>query len=309
MTDDERRRFDRLNKVFVVSAGRTGTNFLGLQLGKILPGAFSVHEPDRVDPGEWRDLLGKLARQGFGRLIVGKALGIYGSRNLSLMRVSGAISAKAMFERFLAERRWVLRHADEASLESNPQLFGLGEDLAGLPGAKVAFFVRDPRTWVPSWMGKRWFGPTDWMEKIGRLGFKRLNPSIAGEPDVPWGEYGPLEKLCWTWRCMNRMFLRASRQGRANVALFRYEDVFEHRHEETIREFVGFVSHRGCVEEQAARLVDLMRERINPRKDKGPRLYETWSRGEKRALEELCGGLARELGYEFRHYEFRQTVQ
>ncbi len=297
LAPDERRRFDGLQKVFVVSAGRTGTQFFGVQLGRLLPGCFSVHEPDRVDPTDLKDFLPKLNAQGPWRLVFGKALGLNGTRNLSLQRIEGRLSGPQAVDRLLAERSWVLSRCLETYAESNPQLFGLVPELIGLPRSRVAVFVRDPRTWVPSWMGKRWFGPQDWMERVGLLGMRRLNPAITGQSDPGWTGRGLLEKLCWTWWDMNQRFVDALAAAGDRAGWFRFEDVFIQRDPEQLTRLVALLAPEADHQPLIARLSELLDERFNARAAIGPRLFESWSKDEQTVLMSRCGPLARQLGY------------
>ncbi len=289
-------RFAGLDKTWILSAGRTGTRFFGEKLGPLLPGLLSVHEPDRVDPGLWKETLFKLRQQGPRRLVLGKALGLFGTRNLSLSRIRGRLSRDVALDRLLLERRWVLEGNPRAYLESNPQLFGLGPDLLDLPRSWVVVLVRDPRSWLPSWMGKRWFAPNDWVERLGVLGLQRLNPTMLGQ-ESDWARWTPLQKLAWTWNDMNARLLRLFKDRPKDCRLYRFEDLFEDRDKKTLDEFLDFVSWGRADEQTREALGRAFGEKINVREAEGPRLYENWSAEEKNFLKSVCGKLAEELGY------------
>ena len=223
---------------------------------------------------------------------------MFGTRNLSLGRIAGRFGQDTVLDRLLLERRWVLDANPRAYLESNPQLFGLGQDLLDLPRSRVVVLVRDPRTWLPSWMGKRWFGNKDWMDRFNILGFKRLNPAMLGQ-QANWDRWTPLQKLAWTWNDMNSRFLRLHKDRPADCRLIRFEDLFEQGDQKILDEFLDFVSWGRADEQARQALKRSLGQKVNVRQAVGPRLYESWSAEEKNWLKTACGELAEELGYRY----------
>ncbi len=295
-TPEERQRFTDLDKVFIVSGGRTGTTFLGVQLARALPGAFSVHEPDRLSPDDLPDVFRKLRQQGPVQLLAGKLLGVSGTRNLSLHRLDGTLDGATAIDRLIAERRWALPLAERVYIEANYQLFGLIPDLVGLPRTRVAVLLRNPRSWVESWLGKRWFSKSDLMANVNVLGFKRLSPRTLGEPMDDWKSWGRLEKLCWTWANMNQRFADCAEATPEHVRLFLFEDIFERRDPEALRELLEFTAPGIDLDAIVARTTQLLEERINASRAKSHPFAE-WPDEEQDVLLQMCGPLARRLGY------------
>jgi hypothetical protein len=59
--------FEKINKVFIISSGRTGTEFFGENIKKLSPNFLSIHEPDRISIEKRRlnQAFGRLLKQGF----------------------------------------------------------------------------------------------------------------------------------------------------------------------------------------------------------------------------------------------------
>ena len=76
--------FNNTNKIFIISAGRTGTKLFGDYLDKIIPDSLSLHEPDTINLLNFKSLLKKIKRQSISELLILKSLGYLGSRNISL---------------------------------------------------------------------------------------------------------------------------------------------------------------------------------------------------------------------------------
>lgn len=96
-----RKILEDMDKIFIISAGRTGTMFLAHNLKKIMPGTISLHEPDKVSINNLKRLKEEIKRQGFFNSIILRALGINGSGNLSIKRISGKINSERALNIFL----------------------------------------------------------------------------------------------------------------------------------------------------------------------------------------------------------------
>ncbi|MEQ8820382.1 MAG: hypothetical protein RLY93_09055 [Sumerlaeia bacterium] len=290
--------FLNLRKTFIISAGRTGTQFFGDLASELVPGCFSIHEPDKVDwhtlsrDERWR----RLRQQGVVRPYLLKALGTSGARNHSLNYLEGRISEKEAIERFIKDRKWIVGDR-KLYVESNAQLFGLGNLLAELPNSHVLFFVRHPKTWVSSWLSKVWYSEKDILTRIDRGGLRRLTPDNAGIACPEWPDYSRAEKLAWTWLTMNRLFAELNAEGRKNVALFRYEDVFLERKDQELHRLLVALSHGLVSGDEAGRLRQMLDQKINVR----PRQSENEEEGLENWLRaDLLSGvkdLMETLGY------------
>ena len=76
--------------VFIVSGGRTGTQFLGDRLSLAIENSYSVHEPD-ILPISVKRVGGRLRTFGLWNMVFGKALGLSGIRVLGQRAITGTI--------------------------------------------------------------------------------------------------------------------------------------------------------------------------------------------------------------------------
>ncbi len=280
-------RFETIPKTFIVSAGRTGTQFFADTLGPLVPGCLGVHEPDKIDlhtlgPGP---LLRRLARQGVWRPLVLKSLGLSGARNHSLNRLAGRIGRDEAVARLVADRKWLPSGA-KLYVESNAQLFGLVDDLARMENARVLVVVRDAGEWIRSWRGKRWYSERDWLARIDVLGLRRLSPRNAGVAEPAWDRWNRASKLAWVWCFMNESFVQAAAEDPRTVRLVRFEDVFLRRDADVIGPMLDHVSHGTMTDDAKTRFMDCLATKINagrtaeplPEEDIAPELLDRIAR-------------------------------
>ncbi|MEM9047953.1 MAG: hypothetical protein AAGC92_04475 [Pseudomonadota bacterium] len=113
--------------VLNASGGRTGTQFFGDMLGRIVADCYSEHEPDMI-AGFSRLSLARVRRFGRWHMVLGRALGRTGVRSLGQALLEGRIEPQICVERLRSGR--VRLHA----------------------GARLAGVIRDPRSWIASWL-------------------------------------------------------------------------------------------------------------------------------------------------------------
>lgn len=216
-----------VRKVFIVSGGRTATTLFGKRLGDTFSNVFSIHEPDRVDLTSSSALASAAAvlRQGVFRMGLLKALGRAGTRNLSLRRLQGLVDQSRAQEWFLADRRHLGAIDEAVYAEANYQLFGVIEDCLAFPNSTAILVLRDPLTWIQSWLKKKWYGPEDRLTRIDALGFKRITPANVGLTNADWDRYDRTEKLAWVWGFLAERFVELEADNPEHVALFRFEDL------------------------------------------------------------------------------------
>lgn len=220
-------RNPEVRKTFIVSGGRTATMLFGNRLSEAYADVFSVHEPDVVELTRHgvRKSAGQLARQGLLRMGLLKSLGLAGTRNLSLRRLQGRIDEQQTLEWFLKDRRHLGDIETPFYIEANAQLFGITEDLLRLPNTNVVLIIRDPGTWIESWLKKKWYSERDLLTRVDKLGFRRITPENVGLEESGWDSFQRVEKLAWVWGFLARSFrqLEAAHPDRACV--LRFEDV------------------------------------------------------------------------------------
>lgn len=293
MMDDQEKYYG-----FIVSAGRTGTAFFGDVLSEIIPGAFSVHQPDVVE-GFDRTTFDRIRTFGWYHMVIGRLLGRTGIRNLSQRYLSGRMSRHDVV-RALHRQRGPYYHTIDSDyiVESNLQWYGLLPVLSDAYAKyRVVGLVRDPRTWVTSVrnLGTQ-FGRGD---LVTRLGFKRLDPDLIGDREyiAKWPDMTPFEKNCWQWTTLNSL-IHAYVLESSSARLFRYEDLFlADDRVDRLREMLDFMTHfpdRDFHYDLDGKVLDTPRNASKRRPFAG---WRDWNKTQARQLQQICGPLMEALGY------------
>lgn len=282
----------------IASGGRTGTAFLGQFLSEMVPESFSVHEPD-VWPGLGREALHRIGVFGLKHMVLDRLRGRSGFRNLSLRRIRGELTAEETVDEIHRQRiAYYESRSQPLVVESNYQCFGIVPEFRrAFPNSRVAALVRHPETWVASYLdyGTRRGG----RDRVQRWGQSRLHPAMVGDEEYVgrWDGMSRFERLCWDWKAINGALVRGARSDQV-VRLFRYEDLFlASDREDEFREFLAFLTDFGDHSYDIQFDPDALRQRVNvrPARSRGDALNAV-SRPE--ALEEICGDLMAELGYD-----------
>jgi hypothetical protein len=253
--------------LFVVSTGRTGTQFLADLFGRL--GARASHEPRP----KWLRLA-------------------------SNAHVAGRLSSEQAARLVARVRRQeVERPGAPPWVESSCLVYGLVKPLLDtFPDAHVVQVVRDPRTYVTSAMG--WGAYRAAGRPLNVVPFRRLAPTQfrpRSRRRLDWAGEGQFERLCWAWAAMNRS-MREQGAGSPRFSVVRYEDLFDPvRSGPTLRslcELVGFAANDATLSRLAAR-------RINAGK-RTPEIPEwsRWSLPERARLVRECAGEAWHYGYD-----------
>lgn len=283
--------------VVIVSGGRTGTRFLGERLSSMIEGGYSVHEPDLLDfSGRFWP---SIRRFGLYHMTLGRVLGRTGIRNLSQRFLAGRMDVPQLVAALQKQRLSYFNSLEaELVIEANYQWYGaLPAVPEAFPRYKVLVIVRDPRTWVRSWLNfGGHYGPGDWLKW---LGVRRLDPRMMGDREFAedWGRMSPFQKLCWDWKTIYSVLGDFVAKDEHTMVI-RYEDLFlgedSHRHFEDMLKFVTsfddrsfeFTFDRNSLSERVHASVD-------GRKDQ----WERWDASDASYLERLCGPLMRTFGY------------
>jgi len=293
--------FDKKHKVFIVSAGRTGTKFFAETLPQIIPDCYATHEPDNIKI-ERPNLISNIVKQvkeqgGITNLILLKALGLTGARNLSLRRLNNRLDSHSVINRFRRERQWTEKISCSTYVESNHQLFGFSEDLLQLTNTKIIYLIRNPFVWIRSCMNfsQSWYGNKDLLTIINFLGFKRITPNNIGIRDVPWHEYSQCSKLAWLWNCLNSIFYKVSSHHR-NAWLFRYEDIFTQKDSETIHTFLKLlISDKNTLKESYSTFMRSLGKKIHSGYVRN--IEWDFSPKELDSVRKICGSLMKKFDY------------
>jgi len=288
-------------KSFIISAGRTGTEFFGKNLKLLNSNFYSIHEPDRISFTNIRrpELLNKFKYQGFWNLIIFKGLGLTGTRNISLKRINNLFSKDKVIKKINNERKWINLKNYNVYIESNWQLFGLIKDLISIYNSKVIIIFRDPREWVRSFMNwGYWYDSKDLLSKIDILGFKRISPKNVGIKNSNWKNYTRFQKLCWVWNFINSNFYNLLYESDCqNIRSYFFEDIFIKKNETIIRDFLHFTLDKYFKEHYVNQLFQLLQKKAGQSIKKDFSLWIEWDKKSCQDLNYFCGDLMQKLGY------------
>lgn len=284
--------------VIITSSGRTGTRFFGDFLSSMVPGAYSVHEPDVVEGFSHRTWQ-RIKTFGPYHMLLGRLLGRTGIRNLTQQFISGRIDCRELVQRLRRQRSAYYRNLPgDPIIESYSQWYGI---LPAVPELfahyRVVALVRDPRTWVASCMNfGAPFGPRD---LVSRLGFKRLDPIIAGDADYAglWPKMSRFERISWTWNAINGRLLSFARRD-PHARIYRYEDLFlgedRTRQLADLMQFITSFPDRSF----SAEFDDaVLQRRHHASTRQAFPDWPGWSADQARQLFGICGPLMSALGY------------
>jgi hypothetical protein len=273
--------------------------FFGELLGTMIPDAFSVHEPD-VFVGFERRTVDRIREFGFWNMVIGRALGRTGAR---------ALSEKMMAQKIdpAAARQWVHRIRDRyysaidalLVIESNSQWYGALPALrAAYLDCKIIGVVRDPRSWVRSWINEG--GRHDQRDRVLGYGCERLCPAMVGDEAYAarWKSMDTFAKLCWEWKTLYREIDRFV-AGAQNAMMFRFEDLFlsatSRSHATELLNFICTWPERTYhFELNESSWAKPVNESVPSRLDE----WRSWSPNRARCLQEICRGrLLKSYGY------------
>lgn len=281
---------------FIVSAGRTGTTFLGNTASKVIEGCFSVHEPDNLSVNASLNIQ-RIREFGLWHMVFGRMLGLTGPRSVGTRYLLGS-TTKAQARRQIEKMRseYFARQDSPLIIESNPQWHYAIELIPGVwPDAKMAIITRDPRTWIQSWMQKgvrhtridlaRYFPPG------------RVKPGVIGESGWAkrWHKLSTFGRLAWEWQNVNgRLMKHAEHNPLCRV--FRYESLFGNQARTEMEELVEFLAHHKSRQYRYDIPDDFTRVRHHASSGQFPD-WRNWPSDKARLVESLCGVLMGRLGY------------
>ncbi|BCO33066.1 hypothetical protein TspCOW1_31690 [Thiohalobacter sp. COW1] len=213
----------------VVSGGRTGTAFLGKNLGRVFPDSVAFHEPDTIHQRHLvEDTRWVVANFGIYQGLVGKMLGRTGLRHISDKYVAGRMTGDEAAHQVIKHRQrfYAAQHAG-LIIESNYAFYGL---LPVLPRVfsnyKVVGIVRNPESWIRSYLKKNdRYGGRDYVSMLGL----RINPEMIGDRPAAekWKSMNAAERLAWFWTLVYSRIADAADRD-PNIDIYRFEDLFYH---------------------------------------------------------------------------------
>lgn len=279
--------------VFIASGGRTGTNFFGEHLAKVIDHCWSEHEPDLLatDPAL---ALPRLRKFGVWHMFLGRLLGITGLRVVGYRYMVGASDRKGTIRKLRSQRaRYHASIEQDLIVESNFRYWMVAPILRdAFPGSRLVGMVRDPRSWVASWIRHRPLRHT-----TGFLGWFPQGPLTPADVDDEewagkWAELDQFGRLLWDWRIVTRQLDRAKALS-GNTRLYRFEDVFGDGGQ-SMKDLLEFVTFEGkyMVGDLDGFLDHKSNASAGPRDD-----WQNWSDERIRLLDAICGEQMRIYGY------------
>jgi hypothetical protein len=265
---------DKFEKVVVVlSTGRTGTQALAHYFNTCYDNVTALHEPKptrhfRVMSN--RAMAGKLSKDTAVRTLV------------------------------RSRRRLVEKITRPVYIESNWYLYGFLDALKEVFGRpKVLHVVRDPRTFIPSYLN---YGTFSGLKKVATtfLPYWYLRPEqVEKNPTKTWSQLTQPERLAFHWHVVNREIDRGAGLYGDDYLLLRYEDVFprklaEHETPPGLARLLGWV---GLPPND--RLLEMMRDKkMNASRNRGFPKWEEWDGPTRDAVLAMCGDQMRQYGYD-----------
>lgn len=287
--------------IFITSTGRTGTNFFGNSMMHMIDDCISVHEPDVFAYRLPLKTFKRIRKFGLLKMTVGKFLPRYSFKGLGVARVSGRISdtdAVMCLQQMRYDTFKNLR--GNVYLEANAQLSEVADILPlAFPNARIVYILRDPRSWVRSWMNmaKFIYSPYDI-----RSWFKNMRLTPFHFKDDPyqkrWKKMTRFEKLCWLWVRSSEYALECAEKKEA-VKVFMFEDLFEKSgNYEIMEQLFQFITEfpDGFKANWTLRR-DILKEKTNVTVRDGFPEWTEWTSEQAKLLDEYCGSLMRKLGY------------
>ena len=281
---------------FIASGGRTGTQFFGDMLGKVIDDCHSEHEPDMV-AGASLLTLDRIRRFGVWNMVAGRLLGQTGTRVIGQRYLEGRITPEATAERLKAQRNAYHGRIPETLVIESYSAWWMVADQIGTiwPGARVAGILRDPRDWITSWLrheARRRNGALTERLPPGPLEPGRIGDAAAARL---WPSLDQIGRLAWEWGMIAGTLDRAAKVS-ADVEVFRFEDLFGSGRD-ALGRFVKFVStHAHGPDHKISDLSTLTRDVHNA--SSGPkRSWRTWSDAQIAAVAHFCGPGMNAHGY------------
>ena len=287
--------------IFITSTGRTGTQFFGQKMSRMIDGCTSIHEADLVWLRRPREWYGKLRRFGLCRMTVGRLTPYHSLRTLANARQTNRISDSEAVDCLKALRLEVIRTCQRRVFcEANAQ-YGAVVDLLehAFPNSRTLYVVRDPRDWVRSFMNIRagFYSPFEirrWIPK-GRLKASQF----ASDPYAnQWRKMSRFERLCWAWNQENSHAIRCAAKT-DNARVCRFEDLFHgQQREEAFRKMLEFVTE--FPDGFRARWTfdpSILSQKVHS-KSAGPfPKWTEWQQMYVNQVHEHCGELMQQFGY------------
>lgn len=258
---------------FIISSGRTGTEFLAKFFDQNFKNIKASHEP---------------------RLSI---------RDVGIGYHLKEIKLGMAYRYFLAYRNSLFHQLGKnkcrSYIESNPFLYSLIPMIKKyFYRSKILIVIRDGRSYMRSAYSKApqaafpdilFYSDNDQKERLKAC-------DIPGDKySESWNEMTRFEKVCWYWVTINKKILEDVKG--TDYLLVKYEDIFNDKDDySTIRKIVKYFELTDF--QVDSDISKVMKNKINENpKYLLPKNYDEWDNEYKSAFEKICGPLMQELGY------------
>lgn len=263
--------FKDIDTYFIVSTGRTATNFLAHYLNENFINTLAVHEPVP-------DLLVTSIKHLRKEIETKKAI--------NFVQKSRVLFAKNIYKNKQLNKY----------IESNNNIVPFLPIINNVfPNAKFIHITRDPKTYVVSSLNKMnksknskgytMYGIND---KRPRITTKDFNESW----DKEWSEFSQFEKSCWFWKKYNELILENSNK---NTLLLKYEDIFnvENTEDSKINDILDYIGL--SIKDNLDKLK--LNTKLNKSTVNNLDSYENWSDENKLFFHNMTDDIAKKLAY------------
>ncbi len=232
-------------------------------------------------------------------MFIGKALGRWSIIELSDKRVRGELDYASAVNKLIIQRsKFIETRQGSFYIESSPGYYGILDVCQQVfLHHRIAFMIRDGRSWVRSWM--------NWGHLYAKGPLRRVYahtwPTAVEIKDDPyhnqWLHMSRFERICWAWTTLNQYALNTIVMN-PNSKLFFFEEIFKAGDRyHNLYQLVTYLTDLPVVNPvEKPALKGWLEQKIHPSEADFP-AWSDWSLKQKQQFEYICGPLMRQVGY------------
>lgn len=258
-----------IRKAFIVSTGRTGTQFLA-RFFNSFSDVYANHEPKP-------DFLG-----------------------LSINYVRGDVTKEYAVKAIECGRRPMFRRIKRKGvaiyIESNNRFFSLLKPLQEVfDDFRLIHIIRDGRDYVRSGMSRSWYTDNDPYKG------KRMEATYFEDDEYrdQWSDMTRFEKIAWRWQKKNNFIFRATKDMK-NVLTLKFEEIFQTKDYEGIRKIAEYI---GLPKEEVEQKIEkMMSKKINATKEYKIPEWTEWGQDLMKKFDRIAGALMRNYYKDYNYF-------
>lgn len=298
--------------VIITSLGRTGTLFFQKLFEASIPECTCLHEPDRLNFGQYKGLSNKtvqvfrqMGESGAFNLIFRKfLLSDWSIEAVSKGRITGASSDGEAKDRIVSQRKkFIQKQPGTLYIESSSAYYGVIDILTDVfSHHRLIYIIRDGREWVRSKMN---FGTMYNKNKLQQRvsgnwpTAVEINDPIYGEK---WDKISRFEKICWAWTALNQYALKCVEKN-PYARVFRFEDIISAPEAaKNLSDLMNFATSLPLTIDMASSgLEDWVKQKIHSSQKAFPG-WDQWSKEQINCFVRICGPLMQKVGYDLKDW-------